>query len=322
MKLLQRVLNRSRGLHFGQEYLCMHHEHFEQQLNVYLLDKGKIMKDITFDHAFVGYHPVVFALSIDLAEAHPNLEIIFSHEQLLPGHKPGRQVILAFLSLKKVYQLSMNSEFVFFYEAVFGKHRFISKFRQFIIGLHNHLFQRKEGNVFLKGNLYKQVQIAYSLPRKISLVTVGSKHLFNLFPTDLHGSVSKGYYVVSLRHSGNACAQVEAARNILLSNVDANIYREVYKMGKNHMQPMKEKHSFRFSSEMSPVFQLPVPQHALHCYELEMQSSFKAGIHKIMLFRIRNEFTVNTGYASLAHVHNVYATWRHKNQLSGNYLLR
>ena len=322
MKLLQKVLNRSRDLHFRQEYLCMHHEHFEKPLNVYLLNKGKIVKEITHDHAFVGYHPVIFALSLKPEEAHTNLEIIFSHEPLHPGHKAGKKVILAFLSLKKVYQLSMNNEFVFFYEAIFGRHRFISGFRQFIISLHNHLFQRKEGNVFLKGNLYKQVQIAYSLPRKISLITVGSKHLFNLFPTDLHGPVSKGYYVVSLRHNGNACAQVEAVRNILLSNVDANIYREVYKMGKNHMQPMKEKHSFRFSPENSPFFQLPVPLHALQCYELELQSSFKAGIHKIMLFRIRNEFTVNAEFASLAHVHNVYATWRHKNQLSGNYLLR
>ena len=300
----------------------MHHEHFDQPLNVYLLDKGKVVRDITGEHAFVGYHPVVFALSITMEEAHQNLEIIFSHESLSPGHKPGKKVILAFLSLKKVYQLSMNNEFVFFYEGVFGKHRFISKFRQFIISLHNHLFQRKEGNVFLKGNLYKQVQIAYSLPRKISLVTVSSHSLFNLFPTDLHGPVSKGYYVISLRHTGNASAQVETTRKILLSNVNANHYREVYKMGKNHMQPMKEKNSFRFSPELSPNFQLPVPDHALYCYELELQSTFKAGIHKIMLFLVRNEFAVNSGFASLAHVHNVYATWRHKNQLSGNYLFR
>src|SRR5688572_18764204 len=106
MKLLQRVLNRSRGLHFRQEYLCMHHEHLEHPLNVYLLNKGKIVKDITHDHSFVGYHPVIFALSLELAEAHPSLEIIFSHEQLSPGHKAVKQVILAFLSLKKVYQLS------------------------------------------------------------------------------------------------------------------------------------------------------------------------------------------------------------------------
>ena len=300
----------------------MHHEHFEQPLNVYLFEKGKVQKDITRLHAFVGYHPVVFALSIEKDDARSNIELIFSHEKLELGHKPRKQVILAFLSLKKVYQLSMNNEFVFFYEAEFGRHRFISKFRQFIISLHNHLFQKKEGNVFLKGNLYKQVQIAYSLPRKISLITIASNKLYNLFPTDLHGPVSKGYYVISLRHSGNACAQVEATRNILLSNVKADVFREVYKMGKNHMQPLKVKHSFRFSLELSPFFQLPVPDYALYCYELEMQSSFKSGIHKIMLFRIRNEFTVKTGFASLAHVHNVYATWRHKNQLSGNYLLR
>jgi hypothetical protein len=322
MKLLQRVLNRSRGLHFRQEYLCIHHEDFDQPLNVYLLEKGKVHKDITGLHAFVGYHPVVFAMLFEKDDAPTKLDVIFSHDKLGLGIKPGKQVILAYLSMKKVYQLSTKNEFVFFYEAVFGSHRFISKFRQFIISLHNHLFQKKEGNVFLKGNLYKQVQIAYSLPRKISLITIASHNMYNLFPTDLHGPVGNGCYVISLRHTGNACAQVEATRHILLSNVKGDVYREVYKMGKNHMQPLKEKNSLRFSTELSPFFQLPVPDSALYCYELEMQSSFKTGIHKIMLFSIRNEFTVTTGFASLAHVHNVYATWRHKNRLSGNYLLR
>jgi hypothetical protein len=322
MQLLKKMLNRTNGLHFSQEYLCLHHEQFEEQLNVYLVKKGKVCADITRQHAFVGYSPLVFAITVEISDAHPTVEIIFSHKKLEPGSSAGKQSIMAFLSLKKVYQLSMNNKFVFFYEGVFGKHKFLSKFRQFIISLHNHLFQKIEGNVFLPGNLYKQVQIAYSLPRKISLVTVGSKQLYNLFPSDLHGPVGAGFYVVSLRHNGNACAQVEAGRNILLSNVNANYFREVYKLGKNHMQPLKEREHFPFTIGQSPVLNLPVPENALYCFELELQSSFKAGIHKIMLFRIRNEYAINTEFSSLSHVHNVYATWRHKKQLSGNYLLR
>jgi hypothetical protein len=322
MQLLKKMLNRINGLHFSQEYLCMHHEQFEEPLRVYMVKKGVVTKDITLEHAFVGYSPLVFAITVEISDAHPTVEIIFSHNKLEQGSSAGRHPVMAFLSLKKVYQLSMNNKFVFFYEGVFGKHKFLSKFRQFIIGMHNHLFQKKEGNVFLPGNLYKQVQIAYSLPRKISLVTVSSRQLYNLFPSDLHGPVGEGFYVVSLRHGGNACAQVETGRSILLSNVRADYFKEVYKLGKNHMQPLREKEAFPFSEKLSPVLQLPVPENAIDCYELELQSSFKAGIHKIMLFRIKNQYAISNTFSSLAHVHNVYATWRHKKKLSGNYLLR
>ena len=61
---------------------------------------------------------------------------------------------------------------------------------------------------FLPDNLYKQVQIAYSIPRNISLITVGQNDRFNLFPTDLHGPVNEDHYIISLRHEGKACQQV------------------------------------------------------------------------------------------------------------------
>jgi hypothetical protein len=300
----------------------MSHENFHPTLNVYIVDQGRIIKDISHIHAFVGYHPVVFAMKMEIGKMPSNLEIIFTDAKFNEGARIAKKGLLARLAIKKICNLSVGNDFLFFYEAVSGSHYFIPKFRQYIISFHNRLFQKKDGNIFLKGNLYKQVQIAYSLPRKISLITIASNNLFNLFPTDLHGPVDEDFYVISLRHNGLACAQVENLKNILLSDMNANVYREVYKLGKNHMQPLKEKHTFHFSSELSPLFHLPIPYQAVKSYELEWQSSFKAGIHNIMLFRIRNVVHFNTTFPTLAHVHNVYATWRHKNQLPGNYLLR
>src|ERR671913_759264 len=101
MKLIQKVLSRSTGLHFRQEYLCLHHEHFDQPLNVYLTNKHRVLKDITHHHAFVGYYPLIFALSIQVTEANTELEIIFSHKKLNPGENAGKKVVLACLFLKK-----------------------------------------------------------------------------------------------------------------------------------------------------------------------------------------------------------------------------
>jgi hypothetical protein len=46
------------------------------------------------------------------------------------------------------------------------------------------------------------------------------------------------------------------------------------------------------------------------------------GIHRVMLFRILAEQWLEAEEPILQHIHNVYATWRHKNGLPGNYLLR
>jgi len=198
----------------------------------------------------------------------------------------------------------------------------MSAFHQSMIGLYNRLYNKKTGNVFLRGNLYKQVQIAYSLPRIISLVTVGNGELYNLFPTDLHGPVEDQFYVSSLRYEGKACQQVESIRRIAISKIDCNAYKTVYSLGKNHMQELKPRNEFPFGPNLSGVFQLPLPQAVSQCYELEVMESFKHGIHRFFLYKIISAHRFDSQPLTLAHIHNVYATWRHNKGLEGNYLLR
>ena len=79
---------------------------------------------------------------------------------------------------------------------------------------------------------------------------------------------------------------------------------------------------FPFSQALSQQFNLPLPQHTISTKELMILDSFTYGIHKIMLFKIVSEQELFDQSPSLAHIHNSYATWRHKNGLPGNYLLR
>jgi flavin reductase (DIM6/NTAB) family NADH-FMN oxidoreductase RutF len=211
---------------------------------------------------------------------------------------------------------------IYYYEGIRGQHHFISFFHQYIIGLHNQIYNKKKENVFLNNALYKQVQIAYSVPRIISLITVGSGELYNLFPTDLHGPVNEQYYVSSLRHGGKACTQVENAGRIVISQVHSDAYRSVYALGKNHMQELKPKENFFFSELRSTVFKLPLPQSLLSYRELELVGSFEHGIHKLLLYKIISSQAVNEDTSTLAHIHNCYATWRYRKGLPGNYLLR
>jgi hypothetical protein len=154
------------------------------------------------------------------------------------------------------------------------------------------------------------------------MITVGQDDRFNLFPTDLHGPVNEDHYIISLRHDGKACRQVMNAGTILLSRVQSDFYKTAYALGKNHMQGMKEKENFPFSTWISEKLKLPFPQSALYYQELELKDSFIHGIHRVMLFKTLYQKGFRDNPSTLAHIHNVYATWRQNNHLPGNYLLR
>ncbi|HKB43762.1 MAG TPA: hypothetical protein VKC90_05210 [Chitinophagaceae bacterium] len=320
---LKKLFNKLNGLHYRQEYLCLAKESFQQPIHAYLVNDKKIIKDITDEHLFTGYSPLILTLNSAAGQELPDeIDIIFSQQSFHPNEFFKQKDAIASLSLKMIRKQALGDTAVFYYEGIKGRHHFLSSFNQYIIGLNNRLYNKKQGNVFLDNNLYKQVQIAYAVPRIISLITVSDGKFYNLFPTDLHGPAGGQYYVSSLRHEGKACRQVEAAGRIAISQVDCGFYKTVYALGKNHMQDMKPKGSFPFSESYSVIFQLPLPQPVLYYRELELLESFVHGIHKFFLFKIVSSALIKDKPATLAHIHNSYATWRYNKGLPGNYLLR
>jgi hypothetical protein len=309
-------------MQFPQEYICLVEESFQKPLYVYLVDNRKVIFDITKLHKFVGYCPLIFALPSYLCDLGKSetIQIVFS-----PIKQNGfirKKDAIASLLLRKIIQKGIDESLVCFYEGIMGRHRFIPGLYQAAVYINNRLYGKQPGNVFLKGNLYCQVQIAYAVPRKICLITVGQNELYNQFPTDLHGQIGNQYYVISLRHEGKACQQVEATQRIILSEMEAGSYKKVYALGKNHMQSLKARTTFDFSLDNSKKFQLPLPREAVAYKELELVGSCIKGIHKLMLFKIVYSEQIQPQPSTLVHIHNCFATWRKRQGMAGNYLLR
>jgi hypothetical protein len=324
MQLLQKLLQKLNGLHYTQEYLCLAKESFQDPLHAYLVHDEKVINDVTNLHLFTGYSPLIFTLASSSFNGDEPLtiKIAFSQHSFQPNDFFKKRDALAMLSLRLVKRQAIDGNGVCYYEGTKGEHHFLSFFHQFMISLNNRFYNKKAGNVFLRENLYKQVQIAYSIPRIISLITVADGNLYNLFPTDLHGPVNDRYYVSSLRRGGKAYTQVEHAGKIVISEVHSDIYKTVYTLGKNHMQELKSKENFFFSKSLSKVFSLPLPRCVLYYRELELIEAFDYGIHKFLLYKIVSAVPVNEAQSTLAHIHNSYATWRKRKGLAGNYLLR
>src|SRR4029077_21058346 len=107
-----------------------------------------------------------------------------------------------------------------------------------------------------------------------------------------------------------------------LSQVSADAYKLAYSLGKNHMQELRPREDLPFDEALSASFLLPLPQGVVSYRELELTESFDHGIHRLLLFKIVSQHAVREDMATLAHIHNAYATWRHNKGLAGNYLLR
>jgi hypothetical protein len=325
MLILKKLLSKFNGLHYKQEYLCLAKEFLENPLHVYLVSDSQVIKDITNHHLFTGYSPLVFTFpfykEINFSNSE-NIDILFSHHKFQPNDIIGLKDAMATISLKKIHEQSYGSGLIYYYEGQNAAHHFISTFHQQTIQLQNQLYNKRPGNVYLAGNLLKQVQVAYSLPRIISLVTIKQNDHFNLFPTDLHGKIDDEYYIISLRKGGKAAQQVELTKNILLTEIDSSFYKTVYGLGKNHMQDLKTWDQFPFADNFSELLRLPLPRSAVYYRELELEQSFDHGIHRFFLFKIISKKQIGDKLGTLAHVHNVYATWRYNKGLSGNYLMR
>jgi hypothetical protein len=322
MRVLKKLLDKLNGLYFSQEYLCLSKESFAQPLHVCLVENARVIKEITESHLFVGYSPLIFAFSSSTSGENRQLDLLFTARPFLPNEIVRKKDAIARLSLQRIHALAGSADTIEFYEGIKGTHHFVSPFHQSIIQLANKLYNKTAGNVFLQGNLYSQIQIAYSLPRKICLITVGENKLYNVFPTDLHGQINEQEYIISLRHEGKACHEVEHAAKIALSDMPVDQYKDVYSLGKNHTKALRDASEFNFGRAHSKLFSLPLPNKVLSYKELMLETSFIHGIHKILLFKIAHEEKFTTTPATLSHVHNCYATWRHSQGLPSNFLLR
>src|ERR1044072_88579 len=86
MSIVKKILTKFSGLHYQQEYLCLAKESFQNPVHTYFIQGRQIIKDITNEHLFAGYSPLIFALtSSNLAEQSSNIDLLFSQQSFQPN---------------------------------------------------------------------------------------------------------------------------------------------------------------------------------------------------------------------------------------------
>lgn len=307
------------GTTLPQEYICIADEKLSHRSRFFLID-DETFSDLTDSHLFVGYYPLIIAISCEKNSS--SNDFLQNKNIIKTVFGESKDTIITQLILKKINTIEFDEVKLFLFEGAKGSHRFLSKFHILTNSLKYKLTAEKKINIYLKGNLYEKVKIAYSIPRKISLVILGKNNMFNIFPTDINGRIGKQNFTISLRKNGKANKQIKELKKIVLSEVSADTYKEMYSLGVNHINDLRAKEEFDLSEKLSQKFSIPLPNNALRYFELEFINDMQTGVHNLCFFKIVNSVNIEDSNPTLAHIHRDYAEWRIKNGIISEYLLR
>ncbi|MBT1698977.1 hypothetical protein KK083_18935 [Fulvivirgaceae bacterium PWU4] len=320
------------GLGIPQQYVCVALEELSSPLAVTLTFSGEDHTlDVTQRHLFIGYKPLIIAVTLSSREPQQAFDradticLNFHHQPFVANSRWSGFVTdskaVARLVLKRIYEKVLGEDRVLFYEGVQGRHSFISSWHQFVNRQREKIRPNPVGNVNLPGNLHDMVRIAYAVPRIIPLITLREGEKMNMFPTDLHGPVLSKFYISSLRLNGKANSQVDRLKRLALSYMDVQAFKDVYALGKNHMQELRERALFNCAPHVSKTYEIPLPREAIRYRELNQTGSFDAGIHRIHFYEQVHEEKLKEGL-TLAHIHQYYAQWRLDHGMPTHLLLR
>ncbi len=304
--------------YFGQEYLCLPLETSNLFTVEISFDNSK--KRIPLNqHLFLGYKPLLIGVnSNSIQEASTalgkvnqiGLHFLYKNQEL------GR------LQLERVGIREFEDVTLGIFKGISAHHNLLPWWCRLMVNWYESRKQKAAGNIDLDTALYSQVRLAYALPRKISLISLVQSGQHNLFPTDLHGEVSDDIYVGSLRLAGDACKQVDEIGKILLADMPLSSYKEVYALGKNHMQNPRGRENFAFLKEDSEHLKIAVPQGACNYRELEKIDALDVGLHRLQFYRVINSVQLQEPDQTLAHIHFYYADWRLRQGLKTDILVR
>ena len=310
------------GLTLKEEYICLSYENIEKPMKIYLQLQDRSLIDISNSQVMLGYKPLIIGICKNLLL--DDIQLLNIKEiKLHFGISENEITAKLNMSVLKVENLNFKSVVLLIGNK--GKHNFSPYFQKSFRNLHYKILAKKEKNIYLKGNLYDQVKIAYSFPRKIYLASLGENGFYNIFPTDISGKFNDEYFALSLRSKSKANKQLKKIGNCVIAEMHSDSCEKVYKLGRNHMKELEEVSSFdiELNTFRSKILNLILPKAATRYYELKStDKKIEIGLHTVHFLKIINSEKLSDENSTLAHIHRDYAEWRLKNKIQTNFLIK
>jgi len=153
--------------------------------------------------------------------------------------------------------------------------------------------------------------VLYICPRPTGLVTVSDGIATNVFPMNLMGTPSEGYFCFALKTVTPVVPFVTRVGRLAVSNIPVEQAPSAYRLGKNHNRESIDLSQLPFASRGSKLWQLPIPDFALRVREIQVESTYNLGSHTLFVARIlHDERCADRPQFFL--IHGMYDAWRRK----------
>ena len=155
----------------------------------------------------------------------------------------------------------------------------------------------------------RAINVYYMRPRPVSLVTVIHGAASNIFPMDLIGPVSAGYFLLALRSTSPAVDLMEQSRRVVVSGIPVSFEQTAYALGVHHRKRSIAWANLPFATKPSPQFGFPVPRDAVIVRDLAIREVRHVGSHTLFIAEVEREMA-GPAAPAFCHMAGPYARLR------------
>ena len=174
---------------------------------------------------------------------------------------------------------------------------------------HAYLRWRSTSHIRLSSLAAQAMTASFICPRRVVLVSAVWGDRSNIFPMNLLGSLSDGYFAFSLDSTRLAAPLVAGAGTVALSGIPVGRAKIAQQLGKNHKKETVAWSQLPFPTTPSTALGIPVPCFASRVIELEVETTRNLGSHTLFVSRVIRDERRAAG-EQFYMVHGIYQSWR------------
>jgi flavin reductase (DIM6/NTAB) family NADH-FMN oxidoreductase RutF len=277
----------------------------QEEVSVWLHGAGA-PRDVTFEHSIACASPFTICIGggdwqLRDAGKGPTLEF---------REHDGEGRLLAELGLRHTATILTDGPALHLFQVNRCRNYCLSAGRLWAHYLHHaYLRWRSSSHIRLSGLEAQAMTASFICPRRVVLVSAVWGDRSNIFPMNLLGSLSDGYFAFSLDSTRLAAPLVAGAGTVALSGIPVGRAQVAQQLGKNHKKESVPWSQLPFSTTPSTALGIPVPCFASRVIELQLETARNLGSHTLFVSRVVGDERRAAGEQCFM-VHGIYQSWR------------
>jgi len=280
----------------------------QQEVRVWLEGAGSPL-DVTSNHVVACASPLLVGVGLDDKRRRQALS---STVWLKIRERSGKARLLAEMTLQFFDQVRTPGQELSLFRVRSCRNYCLSLPRLWAYDLYKSFRRwRRDKNPEIRMSILgaRSMSALFICPRPVVLVTAMHEGAGNIFPMNLFGAISDGYFAFALNSLRSAAPLVERAGRVALSSIPFEFADMVRSLGKNHRLEFANWNQLPFQVAPSKAFEFPTPEFALRVRELEIDAVRKLGSHTLFFGRVVQDERLRND-PQFCMIHGIYQAWR------------